>query len=70
MTRKQMQEKYADAIRAMREKTGDDPDVCFDKLSYTMRNLGNPDADVYEEIPAGFDFVEFGKDYKALVGKA
>lgn len=70
MTRKQMQEKYADAIKAMWEKTGDDIDVCFDKLVYTMKNLGNPEADVYEGIPEGFDFVEFGKDYKVLVGKA
>ena len=67
MTRKQMQDKYADAIKAMWEKTGDDPDVCFDKLVYTMKNLGNPKADVYEGIPEGFDFAAFGRDYKELI---
>ena len=70
MTRKAMQDKYAEAIKEMFIATGDDIDVCFDKLVYTMKNLGNPDADVYEGIPEGFDFVEFGKDYKELVGKA
>ena len=70
MTRKQMQEKYADAMMSMYKATGDDTDVCFDKLVYTMKNLGNPNADVYEGIPEGFDFAEFGKDYKELVGKA
>ena len=67
MTRKQMQEKYAEAIKSMWEKTGDDPDVCYDKLVYTMKNLGNPDADVYEGIPEGFDLVAFGKDYRETV---
>lgn len=67
MTRKQMQDKYADAIKAMWEKTGDDPDVCFDKLVYAMKNLGNPDADVYEGIPEEFDFAAFAEDYKELI---
>ena len=70
MTRKEMQDKYAEAIKEMFIATGDDIDVCFDKLVYTMKNLGNPKADVYEGIPEGFGFVEFGKDYKELVGKA
>ena len=70
MTRKNMQDKYAEAIKEMFIATGDDIDVCFDKLVYTMKNLGNPEADGYEGIPEGFDFVEFGKDYKVLVGKA
>lgn len=70
MTRKQMQEKYADAMMSMYKATGDDPDVCFDKLVYTMKNLGNPKADVYEGIPEEFDFAAFGKDYRELVGKA
>ena len=67
MTRKQMQEKYADAIMSMYKATGDDTDVCFDKLVYTMKNLGNPKADVYEGIPEGFDFVAFAEDYKELI---
>ena len=70
MTRKAMQEKYAEAIKEMFIATGDDIGVCFDKLVYTMKNLGNPDADVYEGIPEGFDFAAFGKDYKELVGRA
>ena len=36
MTRKSMIEKYADAIMEMFKATGDDSDVCLDKLIYTM----------------------------------
>lgn len=67
MTREFMYEKYADAIKSMFGVTGDDIGVCLDKLIYTMKNLGNPDADVYEGIPEGFDFVAFAEDYKELI---
>ena len=50
MTRKQMQEKYADAMMSMYKATGDDTDVCFDKLVYTMKNLGNPEARVRQML--------------------
>lgn len=70
MTRKTMQDKYAEAIAAMWKETGDDIDVCFDKLVYTMKNLGNPNADVYAGIPEGFDFAAFGRDYKELISQA
>jgi len=65
--RLEMIEKYKDAITSMYEASGDDSGVCLDKLIYTMKYQGNPKADVYEGIPEGFDFVEFGKDYKELI---
>ena len=67
MKRQEMMKKYHDTLLSMYETSGDDSGVCFDKLVYTMKNLGNPDADVYTGIPEGFDFGEFSNDYKAMI---
>ena len=67
MTREKMFDKYFDAIMSMFEATGDDNGVCLDKLIYTMKNLGNPEAEIYEGIPEGFDFAAFAEDYKELI---
>jgi len=65
--KKELMNKYKDAIVSMFNASGDDSGVCLDKLIYTMKNLGNPEADVYAGIPEDFNFGEFAKDYKAMI---
>lgn len=67
MNRTKMYEKYNAAMRSMFAVTGDSDSECLDKLIYTYKNLGNPNAEKYDGIPEGFDWESFGEDYKELV---
>lgn len=69
MRRKDLYLKYADTLKKMYAKNGQDTAVCFDKLIYTYRVRKGiiEGGDIYDEIPEDFDWDEFEKDYIALM---
>ena len=67
--RQEMYKKYNETLKAMYEKNGQDNGVCLDKLIYTYRVKKGiiEGTDVYDEIPADFDFDKFESDYNYLM---
>lgn len=74
MTRKEMYQKYNDAMQAMNDATGEkeDHEVRLNQIIAMYREragipyecAGKSD---YPGIPADFDWDEFGKDYAELI---
>ena len=59
MIRKEMQDKYQEAVKAVATANDCDMDVAYDKIRYMAQN---PDGEKYPGVPEGFDFGAFLED--------